>query len=171
MNYRKRRRRREAAGLDITAFMNLIVVLVPFLLTSVVFSRLSILELNLPAAASGPTELKNELKLEVIIRPQALEVADRNTGLIKRIDATAQGHDYAALSALMKQIKSRFPDKLDATLLSEPDTAYDTLVQVMDAVRSAREITGKRVELFPEISVGDAPRAGAQAAVKRGGAS
>ena len=169
MSYRTRRRRRHAVELDITAFMNLIVVLVPFLLTTVVFSRLSILELNLPAAASGPTELKNELKLEVIIRPQALEVADRNTGLIKRIDATPQGHDYAALSALMKLIKSRFPDKLDATLLSEPDTAYDTLVQVMDAVRGARDVTGKRVELFPDVSVGDAPRA--QTAAAKGGAS
>lgn len=171
MSYRKRRRHREAAGLDITAFMNLIVVLVPFLLTSVVFSRLAVLELNLPAAASGPTELKHELKLEVIIRPRALEVADRNTGLIKRIEAGPQGHDYTALSALMKQIKTRFPDTLDATLLSEPDTAYDTLVQVMDAVRSAREVTGKRVELFPDIAVGDAPSAGTPPAVKKRGVS
>ena len=156
--------------LDITAFMNLIVVLVPFLLTSVVFTRLAVLELNLPAAASGPTEISKSLQLEITIRPRAIEVGDRNVGLIRRIDSTAQGYDYQTLSDLMQQLKARYPEKMDATILSEPDTPYDTLVQVMDAVRSARAVqTGSHalVELFPEISVGDAPPA-ARAGPKEG---
>lgn len=89
-------------------------------------------------------------------------MGDRNVGLIRRIDSTVQGHDYQTLSDLMQQLKTRYPEKMDATILSEPDTPYDTLVQVMDAVRSARAVqTGShaRVELFPEISVGDAPPA------------
>jgi len=162
MSYRKRRLKKHTVELDITAFMNLIVVLVPFLLTSVVFTRLSVLELNLPAAASGPVEVGKNLQLEITIRPRSIEVGDRNTGLIRRIDSTAQGYDYQALADVMRQLKARFPDKTDATILSEPDTPYDTLVQVMDAVRSARaEQAGShaRVELFPEISVGDAPPA------------
>ncbi len=162
MNYRKRRLKRYSVELDITAFMNLIVVLVPFLLTSVVFTRLAVLELNLPAAASGPTEIAKSLQLEITIRPQAIEVGDRNAGLIQRIDSTPQGYDYHALSGLMRQLKARYPDKLDATILSEPDTPYDTLVQVMDAVRSVRVAqTGPNahVELFPDISIGDAPPA------------
>jgi biopolymer transport protein ExbD len=170
MNYRKRRLKKYTVELDITAFMNLIVVLVPFLLTSVVFTRLAVLELNLPAAASGPTELKKDLQLEITIRPRSIEVGDRNVGLIRRIDSTVQGYDYQTLSALMQQLKARYPDKMDATVLSEPDTPYDTLVQVMDAVRSARAVqTGShaRVELFPEISVGDAPPA-ARAGPKEG---
>ena len=64
----------------------------------------------------------------------------------------------------MEQIKTRFPDKTDATVLAEPDTAYDVLVQVMDAVRVGHQAQGDavvRAELFPDISVGDAPiRAG-----------
>jgi biopolymer transport protein ExbD len=43
------RRSKDPADLDITAFMNLMVVLVPFLLITAVFSRLAVLELNLPA--------------------------------------------------------------------------------------------------------------------------
>ena len=164
MSYRNRRLRRHTVQLDITAFMNLIVVLVPFLLTSVVFSRLAVLELNLPAAAAVPAEVKQELQLEVIIRPQALEVSDRRSGLIKRIDNNAQAYDYLALSELMQQLKARFPDKLDATILSEPQTPYDTLVQVMDAVRTVRVTpagaAGVHRELFPEISIGDAPPVG-----------
>ena len=49
---RLRRLRREPAGLDVTAFINLIVVLVPFLLSTAVFSKLSVMELALPAAAA-----------------------------------------------------------------------------------------------------------------------
>ena len=162
MSYRSRRMRKHAVGLDITAFMNLIVVLVPFLLSSTVFSRLAILELNLPASASGPTSAKEELQLEVIIRPHALEVSDRNHGLIRRIGNNADGYDYPALSRVLQQVKTQFPDRNAATILSESNTAYDTLVQVMDAVRVAGGGT-TAVELFPEISIGDAPAAGADA--------
>ena len=51
MSVRARRLRKHPAGLDITAFMNMIVVLVPFLLTTAVFSRLAVLELTLPKKA------------------------------------------------------------------------------------------------------------------------
>ena len=46
-----------------------------------------------------------------------------------------------------------------SAILSEPDTSYDVLVQVMDAVRSAKVTQGKassQLDLFPNISVGDA---------------
>lgn len=159
MSIRVRRIRKHAVELDITAFMNLIVVLVPFLLSSAVFSRLAIVELNLPAGSSSFNNLKENLQLEVIIRRDGFEVGDRVGGMIRRIDNTAQGYDYASLSSLMQQLKVRFPDKLDATVLAEQDTSYDVLVQAMDAVRNARSEQSKNgsIELFPDISVGDAP--------------
>lgn len=163
MSVRVRRLRKHAVELDITAFMNLIVVLVPFLLSNAVFSRLAIIELNLPAGSSSFSNLKENLQLEVVIRRDGFEVGDRVGGLIRRVENTATGYDYKALSALMQQLKQRFPDKQDATVLSEPDTAYDVLVQTMDAVRSARTSgkNGTTFELFPDISVGDAPVPGA----------
>lgn len=159
---RVRRLRKDPAHLEITAFINLIVVLVPFLLSTAVFTRLAVLDLTLPAQSSGAAEqLKaNELKLEVVIRPDALEVGDRIGGLIQRIANTGKGHDLATLSALMVQLKARFPDQLDATVLAEPNTSYDTLVQVMDALRGTHTAQGAKVvhaELFPNISIGDAP--------------
>ena len=69
---RSRRIRRHSAELDVTAFINLIVVLVPFLLSTAVFTRLSVIDLALPAQTSGVEQLKvNELKLEVVMRPDA----------------------------------------------------------------------------------------------------
>ena len=163
MSVRVRRLRKQAVQLDITAFMNLIVVLVPFLLSTAVFSRLAILELNLPAGSSSFSNLKESLQLEIVIRRDGFDVGDRVGGLIRRVSNSTSGYDYAALSVLMQQLKERFPDKLEATVLSEPDTSYDVLVQTMDAVRSARvERAGlsSQIEMFPNISVGDAPVAG-----------
>jgi len=161
---RIRRLHKRPAALEITAFLNLIVVLVPFLLSTAVFSRLAVLQLTLPAQSTAVEKLKGDLQLEIVIRPDSLDVGDRIGGLIQRIANTASGYDYRGLSQLMEQIKTRFPDKTDATVLAEPDTAYDVLVQVMDAVRVGHQAQGDavvRAELFPDISVGDAPiRAG-----------
>jgi biopolymer transport protein ExbD len=162
-----RRRIRRSSGppedINITAFMNLMVILVPFLLITAVFSRLTILELNLPAASSGAVDDKQQLQLEIIIRKNALEIGERSAGVIKRLDKTASGYDLATLSRILQDIKLRFPDKVDATILPEQDTNYDTLVQVMDTVRVANVVTAgsvTRYELFPEISIGDAPIVG-----------
>ena len=159
---RVRRLRKHPAALEVTAFINLIVVLVPFLLSTAVFTRLSVLDLTLPAQSSGAVEqLKVEdLKLEVVIRPDALEVGDRVGGLIQRIPSTPTGYDLKGLSTLMQQVKARFPQATAATVLAQPDTSYDVLVQVMDAVRETQTISGQKVahvELFPDISIGDAP--------------
>jgi biopolymer transport protein ExbD len=158
---RVRRLKKEAAHLEITAFINLIVVLVPFLLSTAVFTRLAVLDLSLPAQNSGVEQLKTDnLLLEIVIRSDAIEVGDRNGGLIQRIPNVASGHDTATLQALVVQIKQKFPDKLEATLLAEQNTPYDALVGVMDVVRELRTVQGPKVsrsELFPNISIGDAP--------------
>src|SRR6266849_3965164 len=160
MSYRIRRLRKHSPALDITAFMNMIVVLVPFLLTTTVFSRLAVLELSLPAQSSGFDQLKGDLQLEIVIRRDALEVQDRMGGLLRRVENTNKGYDFQTLSMLMQQLKTRYPDKVEATILAEPDTSYDVLVQTMDAVRVARISRpgpAAHVELFPAISIGDAP--------------
>jgi len=158
---RVRRLRKTAAHLEITAFINLIVVLVPFLLSVAVFTRLAVVDLTLPAQSTGAEVLKpDNLQLEVVMRANALEVGDRIGGLIKRIDSTANGYDLATLAAVMLQLKTRFPDKTEASVLAEPNTSYDQLVQVMDVVRASRSLQGKKTvtaDLFPNISIGDAP--------------
>jgi biopolymer transport protein ExbD len=159
---RSRRIRKHSAELDVTAFINLIVVLVPFLLSTAVFTRLSVIELSLPAQTSGVEQLKvDELKLEVVIRPDALEVGDKIGGLIARLPNTAQGaHDTAALAQVVEQLKARFPQQANATVLALPETSYEALVQVMDALRERpppKLGKGQATPMFPDISIGDAP--------------
>lgn len=157
--------------MNITAFLNLMVVLVPFLLITAVFSRVTVLELNLPAKGGAGADAKRELNLEVTISADALLVGDRNGGLIKRIEKGPKGHDWKALNQTLIAVKQRFPDKLNATILSEANTSYNTLVQAMDAVRVAEVMqTGSltQIELFPDISIGDAGAPEHGVAVRRG---
>jgi biopolymer transport protein ExbD len=159
---RVRRLRKQVAELEVTAFINLIVVLVPFLLSTAVFTRLAVMDLSLPAQSSGGAEQlkENNLKLEVVIRPDAIEVGDRIGGLIERIPNTDKGYDLKALSSIIQMLKGKFPNQTDATVLAQPNTSYDVLVQVMDAVRESQVVQGPKVtrtELFPDISIGDAP--------------
>jgi biopolymer transport protein ExbD len=159
----RRQRHKEAEELNITAFMNLMVVLTPFLLITAVFSRLAILELNLPSSQTqASADDTPQFQLEITVRESGIEVGDRNAGTLSRI--AKQGDDYRLdeLSAYLTRIKQQFPDKADATLLLEPDISYQLLVAVMDRVRVAetRNPDDNRLiksDLFPEVSIGDAP--------------
>ena len=150
------RRHIETAELNITAFMNLMVILVPFLLITAVFSRLAILELNLPASSTEPANPQElTFQLEVIVRADKIEVGDRNVGALGVYPNTDDGYDYESLSTKLSEIKDRYPEKTDASILLESEIAYDTLVQVMDRVRIAEEIEEESIvskELFPGMS-------------------
>ena len=156
-----RRPNEETAELNITAFMNLMVILVPFLLITAVFSRLAILELNLPGSSSEPVNQQNlTFQLEVTVRKDQIEVGDRNQGRLGVYKNSKDGYDFDALSEKMSEIKKRYPEKTDVAILLESDIAYDTLVQVMDRVRITQIIEDGaivRSDLFPDISIGDAP--------------
>jgi len=157
------RHRQDAVELNITAFMNLMVILVPFLLITAVFSRLAILELNLPGSSNEPVDPQEQtFQLEIIVRQDKIEVGDRNQGLLGIYPNEDEGYDYVALAEKLLELKERYPTKTDAAILLEQDIAYDTLVQVMDTVRVAEEVNEDdgvidRSDLFPDISIGDAP--------------
>jgi biopolymer transport protein ExbD len=164
MSRLRRRGSKESPELDVTTFMNLMVVLVPFLLMSAAFSELTIHDLNLPTIAEGSAssaEDRNRLNLEVIVRNNELDVLDRNSGRLKLIPNTAKGHDYAALTEKLKQVKESYPQVTAVTLLLEPDVHYDKLISTMDAVRSYPEKGQPKApkrDLFPDVSIGDAPK-------------
>jgi biopolymer transport protein ExbD len=155
------RRDQETAELNITAFMNLMVILVPFLLITAVFSRLAILELNLPSSSTEPVDPQEQtFQLEVIVRKNKIEVGDRNQGLLGIYPNTEDGYDYEALEKKLAELKERYPEKTDASILLEQEIEYNTLVQVMDMVRIAETVENDSVvrsDLFPDISIGDAP--------------
>jgi biopolymer transport protein ExbD len=156
---RNHARYRGRHGLNIVPMIDMMVILVFFLIFTAVFSKTNVLQLNLPANQTTPVDLPQDLQLEVIVRPAELVVSDRRTGPLKEFPNVASGYDLTNLSLFLRQVKARFPDKKEATVLMGPDIQYDVLVQVMDTVRvfELPAPTFTKAELFPDISVGDAP--------------
>src|SRR4051812_40660308 len=115
----RRRLKRGSEALEVSAFINLIVVLVPFLLSTSVFSHMAVVDLTLPAKSANYEGLKaNDLKLEVVVRHDTIEVGDKIGGLISRIPNTADNAaDTVTLNTLMLQIKQKFPDVSAASVL------------------------------------------------------
>jgi biopolymer transport protein ExbD len=155
-----KRRTKEAAEIDVTTFLNLMVVLVPFLLITAVFSRLSIVELNLPSSAGGPSR-DVPFTVEVVVREAGLEITN-GTSVIAAIPNVDGAYNLQSLSDHMIELKREYPDHETASVLLEPQIPYDYLIQVMDVVRSVTlpSEDGQEFELyslFAQISVGDAP--------------
>jgi biopolymer transport protein ExbD len=152
--------------LNIVPMIDMMVILVFFLLFTAVFSHTNILELNLPAPNSSVPELPKGLNLEVIVRQNGIEVADRNSGVLRTLPKVEGEYDYKGLSSFLQDVKARYPTVLAASVLLESNIPYDVLVQTMDNVRVWQNRVGvglQNVELFPDISVGDAPLTGAAA--------
>lgn len=161
---RSRKRIRTDEELNITAFLNLMVVLIPFLLLNAVFAQVAVLNLNLPAEqATPPEEQEDEKKLvlEVLVYDDRYEVVDRNSGPLKIIDNKANGeHDRDALNEYLVKVKKQFPEMKSITILCEDDTPYEHLIHAMDTVRFRTEIiNGEPIkkDLFPDIGIGSAP--------------
>ena len=158
---------RQEAELDITSFMNLMIVLVPVLLMMMVFSRITVLELRLPelsALAQASTEQLQNDNLELVVTDSGIEVFFPQGYLLKSLPKLDEQYDYAGLQELLKQVKvtlqEKHVEKRDITLLLSPLIDYQSIVNLMDTSRAYPEVVAASVvqaELFPNISLGDAP--------------
>lgn len=145
--------------LNITAFMNLMVALIPFLLVSAVFSRMTVLELNLPAPGTQEAQAPEGLAFEVVLRAAAVEIQEPRLGLIKRIEHSQGDVQWTQLREALLELKRRYPEVRDIAVLLEPNVQYKSLIKTMDYVRSAdvsQGLSTSTVELFPNIAIGDA---------------
>jgi biopolymer transport protein ExbD len=173
-NYKVRRlarHNRKPSELMLVPMIDIFTVLVTFLLMTAVFSRTVILELKLPTQSAEFVEPPPGFELEILLRKDMLQVADRATGPLQTLLNADNGGQYniAGLSDYLQRVKVKYPEKTDATLLLEPEIPYDLLVQVMDAVRIVEQRQGTTLvqgELFPNVSIGDAPSTDAPAGGK-----
>lgn len=158
-----RHKRKDPPELDVTTFLNLMVILIPFLLLTAVFTRVTILELTVPASAGGASNKKPKIAVEVIVRKKKIQIGNGRS-VIANIPNLEGEYDVLRLSELLQQLKKDYPDKEDATILMEPNIEYRYLVQLMDAIRATDpppkeegQAKGQPTILFPDISIGDAP--------------
>lgn len=167
----KRHHKREAAELEITSFMNLMIILVPVLLVMMVFSRITVVDLKLPDLGD-PSQQDPEVvqRVEIILEENFVDVNLTSGNNVKRYNRIAKKddkYDFKSLSLTLQQLKrelrERGLDKRDALVLSRPETDYQALITTIDTVRSYKAVVVTDVvdaELFPEVALGDAPVSG-----------
>jgi biopolymer transport protein ExbD len=151
MHTRHARRRAKPAELLLVPMIDIFTVLVTFLLMTAVFSRITILQLDLPSAAAGnPTQ--PPFRLEVIVRKEGLELTNGTTR-IAAIPKVGDEYDLKALSELALSLKRDHPEVDNASVLMEQDVDYNNLIEVMDAIRS----TDVPVDASAGVAGGPAP--------------
>ena len=138
--------------LELTPFLNLMVILIPALLLGAVFTQVSILGIEQPgdgpqgASAATPPELV----LDVYLTSQGLDVKNRGHEDLGHFAS----NDYASLNALLHTIKTQHPKINSATLRVEPDMNYQDIVTTLDAIRTVEsKESGRRYVLFPDIQL------------------
>ncbi|MGI5309370.1 biopolymer transporter ExbD [Rheinheimera sp. WS51] len=157
------------AELDITSFMNLMIVLVPVLLLSLVFAQIRVLNIQLPGITEQLIQQEREQpqQLELEVHADKLRLNYPAGVPLQEFVLTEQGQlDFASLSLYLQDLKLTWQqkqiDKQAITILAEPDLDYQTLVTAMDTVRSFKAVVTAQVvdaELFPLISLGELPQA------------
>ncbi|WP_283787324.1 biopolymer transporter ExbD [Bermanella sp. WJH001] len=159
---RRHKKIQEEAELDITSFMNLMIILVPVLLISMVFNHITVLELRLPLEEELQKQDLNpdDLSLEVIVRQTGFNVM-LGPLPIESIDKKDNKFDLNRLSTVLQGMKKQLGrERTDIVILSEPDIDYQVLVGVIDTAKTFPAVVAASVVdavLFPDVSLGDAP--------------
>lgn len=164
MKSRRSKTLHETVELNITAFLNLMVILVPFLLITAVFSRMTVLELTLPELNSeqaADEDKKVDFNLQLAIYPGFMDLRESSTGRrIRKFDIVDGEINWKPVTEVLLEIKRRYPEETAITLLLDKKVPYKRLIEVMDKVRSTDVVVVtdlEAVELFPDVSIGDAP--------------
>lgn len=171
-------RLRKPVEVMLVPMIDIFTVLVTFLLMTAVFSRITIMQLQLPSANATDAGTPPAFRLEVIVRHAGLELTN-GSDPIATIPAVNGQYDLKTLSSMALELKRQYPQAKDASVLMESDIQYDHLIQVMDAIRTTEvaqadvaPVTAAgasppantaavpkrtRIELFTNVSVGQAP--------------
>ncbi len=178
MAFKIKRQGTDDADIDVTSFMNLMIVLVPVLLMSMTFTKVTVMEINLPELSGGSSNPSlSQSQLEIVLRNDGFEVYFPSGTLVKRIpqieDDQGKVLDFNTLSLVLREVKKRVTDKKDVVIMSAGNVEYQALISTMDTAKSYQTVVAANlveVELFPQISLGDAQTLGKSQARSASGA-
>ena len=137
------------ADVNLTAVMNIFLILIPFLLLTATFVRIAVLELSLPnldrsgqARATSRPAQPAVLNI-LLIHPDHLQIKSPDLTFAP-IPKTNDSYLWAELTVQLAQIKEKYPDIDDFIISPEDGIEYHTIITVMDNCREAG---------FPNISI------------------
>jgi biopolymer transport protein ExbD len=148
--------------IDVTPFMNLMVVLIPVLLLSMSFFQLNVIELKLAELTGGRGLTKDpQAKLEIHVRQDGYRVYYPERTLIKRIpkikvDGETR-YDERELSLVLQALKEGISStKRDALIRAQSNVDYQAVIGALGTTKSYKTVVAANVvevELFPEVAI------------------
>jgi biopolymer transport protein ExbD len=136
----------EMIDLDLTPFMNIFMVLVPFLAVMAVFTRIAVVDFSLPPAqveGAAVTQQNKELDVSIVVTDDGYRIV----GTGKKLDMIPKlrgQYRLEQLRMLLKAIKFEYPSQKSLVLVLAPDVLYDDVIHFMDACRESQ---------FPDIGL------------------
>jgi len=133
--------------LNLTAVMNIFLILIPFLLLTATFVRIAILDLTLPSLDQTRERTVTPTSSVVInillIKETGLEL---NSPGLSFPALAKEGRDYAwnTLEQQLARVKTRHPKSQDIIISPDDNIRYEIIISVMDRCREAG---------FPNISI------------------
>ena len=133
---------------NLTAVMNIFLILIPFLLLTATFVRITVLELTLPSldrAGRQTTRQNSESTVLNILLIKETELQLNSPGFeFDKINKLDNDYNWPELTSQLQRIKDKFPDSQDIIISPERTIRYETIIAIMDQCREAG---------FPSISI------------------
>lgn len=134
--------------LDMTPMMNMLIILISFLVTMVVFTQLAVIKFNLPPqggaggdAAQAQPDSAADTALHVDITVVVSENGFQIVGEGRKLDPIPKGtkdYDFKRLGLFMQTLKREYPGAEDVVLLIDSAIVYQDIITTMDVMRENR---------------------------------
>lgn len=147
MKYRLRKQRMEDGSFDlnIAPMLDMMVTLIPFLLLSSVFLRITLIDSPLPSAVAQTVvnekdkkEKDVSIKLYLTAQGGRLEVTENGAKEVKNLPFTNNSFDFTSIHNALVQVKVRNPNIFRLEVHPSQEVAYKNVIEAMDVARKLK---------------------------------
>ncbi len=145
---RRLRGHADETDVNLTAVMNIFLILIPFLLLTATFMRIAVLELTLPSVDRSNRQATAQKPQSVVLNilqidEDGFKLNSPNLKFAKVAKANDE-FNWATLTDQLERVKEKYPDTEDIIISPADAIRYKTIITVMDHCREAG---------FPNISI------------------
>ena len=145
----RRRRNEEDTDVNMIPIMNIFLVIIPFLLTSVSFFHIKAINTSVPVmtdSADSDAKPVEDIKITVIveIKSHSLQLSavaeELEPNELRRFDQIlkldgAGDYPLSEFNQFLQSVKADYPASNTLILIPDGEVIYDTIIQAMDAAR------------------------------------
>jgi biopolymer transport protein ExbD len=132
----------EPIDLDMTPMMNMLIILISFLVTMVVFTQLAVIKFDLPSADAGAgpggtpadTAMGKDADLTLVVSESGFQIIGEGRKL-DPVPKGAGGYDFQGLAGSLRKLREDFPVARSMVMLIDSSVIYQDIVSAMDVCR------------------------------------